>query len=68
MIEKIVRLFHEVELSDMPALVYQLLLLSTKVCCYIGRLIVRLLREMELSDMPVLVYQLPFHKGMVLYW
>ena len=33
-IEKIVRLFREVELSDMPALVYQLLLLSTKVCCY----------------------------------
>ena len=30
-IEKIVRLFREVEMSDMPALVYQLLLLSTKV-------------------------------------
>ena len=32
-IEKIVRLFRDVEMSDMPALVYQLLLLSTKVCC-----------------------------------
>ena len=30
-IEKIVRLFRDVEMSDMPALVYQLLLLSTKV-------------------------------------
>lgn len=29
-IEKIVRLFRDVEMSDMPALVYQLLLLSTK--------------------------------------
>ena len=34
-IEKIVRLFRDVEMSDMPALVYQLLLLSTKVCCFV---------------------------------
>ena len=35
-IEKIVRLFRDVEMSDMPALVYQLLLLSTKVCCTVN--------------------------------
>lgn len=31
-IEKILRMFAELELSDQPAVVFQLLLLSAKVC------------------------------------
>ena len=35
-VEKVVRMFREVGLQDLPALVYQLLLLSTKVSLYSG--------------------------------